>query len=79
MPKFEHLSVNNSLNFVDPNDATIHTQNIEGLWSRSKYFLRKKRGISMEKQSEYLIQFLWEYSIPKRKKMNNLLLMLKYQ
>jgi hypothetical protein len=33
----------------------------------------------MEKQSEYLIQFLWEYSIPKRKKMNNLLLMLKYQ
>jgi transposase-like protein len=54
MPEYEHESINHSLFFVDPTDDEIHTQNIEGLWSRSKYFLRKKAGITMELQSRYL-------------------------
>ena len=56
-----HRTVNHSLNFVDPEDSNIHTQNIEGIWSRSKYFLRKKAGCSVEQRSIYLIQFLWMY------------------
>jgi transposase-like protein len=43
LENFEHLSINHSLNFVDPNDPLVHTQNVEGLWSRSKYYIRKKR------------------------------------
>lgn len=44
----DHLSVNDSLNFVDPEDRNIHNQNIEGLWSRSKYFIKKKNDSSLE-------------------------------
>jgi hypothetical protein len=58
MPEMIHQSIHHSLNFVDPNDSSVHTQSIKGLWSRSKYYLRKKRGIAIKKQSEYLIQFL---------------------
>lgn len=39
---YEHQTINHSLHFVDPIQQEVHTQNIEGLWSRSKYFLRKK-------------------------------------
>lgn len=38
LPEYEHQTVNHSKNFVIPLDESIHTQNIEGLWSRSKYF-----------------------------------------
>ena len=75
---YEHETINLSIQFVDPFNNQIHTQNIEGLWSRSNYFIRKKRGISVEKQSEYLIQFLWEYGVEKRKRINNLLKLLKW-
>jgi hypothetical protein len=46
LPNFKHQSVNHSIDFVDPNDSTIHTQNIEGLWSRRKYFIRKRKNVS---------------------------------
>lgn len=78
MPQMKHSSVNYSLNFVDPDNPMIHTQNIEGLWSRSKYFIRKKKGISVEKQSQYLIQFLWEYKFSKRQRINKLIILLQF-
>lgn len=71
-------TINHSINFVDPLRSDIHTQNVEGLWSRSKYFMRKRRGISREKQSEYLIQFIFEYTTPKRKLANVLLILLQF-
>lgn len=43
-----HESVNHSLNFVDHSGSTKHTQYIEGFWSRSEYFLRKRNGISFK-------------------------------
>lgn len=58
-----HYTINHSINFVDPDSPEIHTQNIEGLWSRSKFYLRKENGISQEQDAEYLVQFIWEYSI----------------
>jgi transposase-like protein len=74
---FEHRSVNHSLNFVDPEDPTVHTQTIEGLWSHMKKFLRGKSGISKEQQSEYLLQFIWEHKIEVRMRFNVLLELLK--
>ena len=53
-----HSTINHSLNFVDPNDPQIHTQNIEGLWSRLKYFLRQEKGSNINQRGHYLIQFL---------------------
>lgn len=38
MQNINRLSVKHNVTFVDLNNPSIHTQNIEGLWSRSKYF-----------------------------------------
>lgn len=73
-----HETINHSIHFVDPLNRLVHTQNIEGFFSRSKYFIRKKRGISREKQSEYLIQFIWQYSVKKRERFSKLLIMLQW-
>lgn len=75
--RYGHRQVNHSLNFVDPEDPAVHTQTIDGLWGNMKRFLRGKNGISKEQQSEYLIQFLWEHMIEKRKRFNVLLTLLK--
>jgi hypothetical protein len=68
-----HLAVNHTLNFVDPFNNDIHTQNVEGICSHSKFFLRSKLGVKQEKHSQLLIQFVWEYSIEKRKRFNEFL------
>jgi hypothetical protein len=39
---FEHLTINHSLNFVDPDDPLVHTQTIECLWSHAKKRLSEK-------------------------------------
>ncbi|KAG0435040.1 hypothetical protein DMUE_4915 [Dictyocoela muelleri] len=76
MVEYEHRSVNHSINFVNPEDKSIHTQAIEGLWSLSKRFLREKPGISKEQHLEYLIQFIWQQKIEKSKCFNTLLTLL---
>jgi transposase-like protein len=76
LENFSHATVNHSVHFVDPTNPAVHTQNIEGLWSRSKYFLRKKRGCSREQQSEYLIQFIFEYNVENRKRFSSVLALL---
>ena len=78
LPEYSHRSINHSLHFIDPNDSTIHTQNVEGLWSRSKYFLRKKAGIGLEEQSKYLIQFIWEYNTTRFTRLNELLILIQF-
>ena len=55
LPGYSHETINHSLNFVDNDNPEIHTQNIEGLWSRSKFFLRKKHGMKQNMHSELLI------------------------
>lgn len=72
----DHHTINHSLNFVDPTDRSIHTQNIEGLWSRSKYFLKRKNGASLAQRTFYLSQFLLMYGIEKPKRFGGLLLLL---
>lgn len=73
LPNYTHKSVNHSSNFVDPEDRAIHTQNIEALWSRSKFFLRSRSGIGAEEYNEYIIQYIWQYKIPSNLRFNHFL------
>ena len=41
---YSHDAVNHSQNFVDPNDPTVHTQTVEGMWSHVKKYFRQKHG-----------------------------------
>jgi transposase-like protein len=76
---YEHRTINHSLFFVDPDDDQIHTQNVEGLWFRAKFYLRKKSGLKQEEFSTYLIKFLWEYKIEKRFRFAKLLNLLVFK
>ena len=33
---YKHLTVNHSIQFVDPDDSSIHTNSIEGTWKHAK-------------------------------------------
>ena len=54
---FQHLTVNHSLNFVDP-DTGAHTQNIENtLWVAKRSL--PQTGRSRDMFENYLLEFLW--------------------
>ncbi|KAF9763495.1 hypothetical protein NGRA_1235 [Nosema granulosis] len=72
-PEYEHSYVNHSCNFVDPENPTIHTQTIDGLWGHMNRFLRGKKRHLKGTTIEYLIEFLWEHKIDKRRRFNVLL------
>ena len=52
---FQHLTVNRSLNFVDP-DIGAHTQNIENTWWVAKRSL-PQTGRSGDMFENYLLEF----------------------
>ena len=54
---FQHLTVNHSLNFVDP-DTGAHTQNIEDTWWVARRSL-PQTGRSRDMIENYLLEFLW--------------------
>ena len=54
---FQHLTVNRSLNVVDP-DTGAHTQNIENTWWVAKRSL-PQTGRSRDMFENYLLEFLW--------------------
>ena len=56
---YHHLTVIHSQNFVDPLNSTIHTKNIENLWSVLKRFLRKK-GTSQKDVVSYINEFIFK-------------------
>ena len=45
--------------FLDPNNPTIHTNNIENTWMRAKRKLKRQFGTSEELFPLYLAGFLW--------------------
>ncbi|KAK7507258.1 hypothetical protein BaRGS_00001193 [Batillaria attramentaria] len=45
--------------FVDPNNPTIHTNNIENTWMRAKRKLKRQFGTSEVLFPSYLAEFLW--------------------
>lgn len=55
---YDHLSINHSLNFIDPDDQEIHTQNIENTWRWAKRkFLSTTKDVS--KRISRLGEFLY--------------------
>ncbi len=44
LPHYTHLTINHSLNFVNPDNYNTHTQSIEGFWSHAKKALRGRNG-----------------------------------
>ena len=58
MPQFNYRTVIHSLHFVDPNTG-VHTQAIEGYWSRVKAKLKRMRGTSGDLLPTYLDEYMW--------------------
>ena len=57
---YTHVVVNHRRNMVDPNDRTIHTQNIESHWSKVKRSLRRRIGkMSVQHFETYLVEYMW--------------------
>lgn len=58
---FEHLKINHSLNFVDPQDPQVHTQNIERTW-------RNVRGgiPRYGRQEAHMVGYLAEFLFKRR-------------
>jgi transposase len=54
---FDVRSLNHKLNFVDPNNRNMHTQNIERLWRSVK---KEMIGVSSENYNPYLKLFMFE-------------------
>ena len=54
-----HDVVNHRLNFVDPNDPTLHTNTVEGSWALCKTKFRSMHGTSDGLFNSHLQEFLW--------------------
>lgn len=57
---FHHLTVNHSINFVDPSDKSIHTNTVERLWREVKakvplYGRRKKHFVGYLARSMFML------------------------
>jgi transposase-like protein len=55
---FEHLTVNHSLNFVDP-ETQAHTNGVESIWNSAKIQFKTMRGVSRKYLNAYLTEFMW--------------------
>lgn len=56
---YEHLSVNHSLNFVDPT-TLAHTQNIESYWGKAKMRAKIMKGVDGNCLELYLNEWMWK-------------------
>lgn len=54
-----HYTVNHSENFINPANATIHTQTIESFWSALKKKLRAKGTNIRVHIDEYLLEYMY--------------------
>lgn len=57
---YTHLTVNHSVNFVDPQSGA-HTQAIESLWSHLKRRLRRYVGLNGEYFEDKLLEVVWHF------------------
>lgn len=55
---YRHWCVNHSVNFVDPDNKEIHTQNIERLWRDVKEHIRRP-GIRKSHLRQYLARYIF--------------------
>lgn len=60
---YQHDVVVHEQNFVDPADPEIHTNNVENMWMRAKYKLKRQFGTYRKLFPSYLREFCWRNSI----------------
>ena len=58
MNGYTHLTVNHSINFVDP-VTFANTQRVENMWMRAKRRNKRECGTKSELLHSYLIEFMW--------------------
>ena len=63
-PPYQHLTVNHSQTFVDPNTG-VHTNDIENLWKNLKAKFKRMCGVQHDLIDEYLSEFVWRYNFAK--------------
>jgi len=56
---YTHSVVVHQQNFVDPNDATVHTNVVENMWMRAKRKLKRQFGTLRELFPSYLLEFMF--------------------
>ena len=56
---YTYASVNHSLNFVSPTDPSVHTQNVESLWSQVKRKLKYQYSTTEDMLEGYFFEFIW--------------------
>ena len=61
---YVHKTINHSDNFVDPDDPTVHTQNIERLWRDVKEWMKRPGNRSVYFR-QYLSRYLFIRKYPK--------------
>jgi len=54
---YEHLRVNHTYNFIDP-DSGAHTQHVERMWGSAKWRNKKQRGTARHLLDSYLTEFI---------------------
>ena len=52
-----HETVNHSVEFVSP--TGVHTENIEGYWSRVKHKFKRMKGCHSSELTSYIDEFMW--------------------
>lgn len=58
---YDHAEVNHSVNFVDPEDRSVHSQNVECMWCHAKNKLSVQHGTSRRLLAGYMIEFTFRY------------------
>ena len=67
---YGHLTVNHSVNFVDPVSGA-HTQNVENMWMRYKRKVKSSMGLNTptsDHYNDYLQEFIWRQAFGEKSK-----------
>lgn len=59
---FTHKTVCHATNFVNPRDASAHTNTIEGLWSHLKVKWRAMRGVKKSNKAAHIDEMIWRWN-----------------
>nr|XP_022903262.1 uncharacterized protein LOC111415684 [Onthophagus taurus] len=76
---YEHEVITHEENFVNPDDPTIHTQNVENMWMRAKRKLKRQCGTSEALFTSYLHEFIWRNKFKSRDIFSALLVCVREQ
>lgn len=61
--EYNHLTVNHSKNFIDP-ESGAHTNTVERMWGVTKKAFRKRFGNHSQMLDSYLCEFMWRKRLP---------------